>query len=258
MEGGSAKLNIDHLVHLGFHTNIQSRRWQDLFKKNTVSRCMGCGNKIRVTDPISKTLNLRYFSHRHIPEVHWIFDFQLNPEDPEAITQCKAYVNTLSNKQKKGHMFPCCYKCWNIAVYINKNYNTTGVEQYNTQFQTAHPEYTNWNVITLEQCQTEEQRNAKIMQYYEYIRDWCSVVNVCCHTENGLKYCSKAVGKCIHTNPNWVEPVKPVTQKQQPSKLRSTQSVNSLFTHNPTILHNINSGASNCDGICSNGKIDLT
>lgn len=208
MEGSTAKTNIDHLVYLGFHTNIQGRRWKELFKKNTTAKCMGCGNKIRVTDPISKTNGLRYFSHRHIPEVHWIFNFQLNPEDASAVEECKQYFSNLSNKDKKMHMFPCCYKCWHIATHINKNYYTLGVEEYYTKYKTENPEYVNWNIITLEQCQTEEQRQAKIMQYYEYIRDWCAIVNVCCHTDNGLKYCSKPNGKCIHTNPNWTAPQK--------------------------------------------------
>jgi hypothetical protein len=201
MEGGTAKINIDHLVYLGFYTNIQARKWQDLFKKNTVSKCQGCGNKIRVTDPISKTLIMRYYSHRHIPEVHWIFDFQLNPENPEAVEQCKAYVNTLSNKQKKAHLFPCCYKCWHIATHINKNYNTSGVNQYYEKFQAENPGYTNWNLIKIENCQDEQQRKNKIMQYYEYIRDWCAMVGICSYTENGFNFCSKAIGKCIHTNP---------------------------------------------------------
>lgn len=202
MEGGTAKINIDHLVYLGFNTNIQARKWYDLFKNNTVSKCLGCGNKIRVTDPISKNLNMRYFTHRHFPEVHWIFNFKLNPNDTEAVEQCKTYVNTLSNKQKKEHLFSCCYKCWHIATNINKDYNTDSVNQYYIQYKVENPEYINWNLIKIEYCQNETQRQNKIMQYYEYIKDWCSMVNICSYTENGVKYCSKVIGKCIHTNPN--------------------------------------------------------
>lgn len=202
MDGGTAKLNIDHLVYLGITTKNQAHRWKELQKQNPKSKCMICGNKIKVTSPISKTLQLRYFKNKHIPEVHWIFNFQLNSENLEAVEQCKNYIKTLNTKQKQSHLFPCCYRCWNIAVNINKDYYINNVELYYKQFQEDNPNYINWNSITLEECQNEEQKHLKITQYYEYIKDWCNMVNICCYTDNGLKYCSKYNGKCIHTNPN--------------------------------------------------------
>lgn len=200
MEGSTAKLNIDHLVHLGIHTQDQARKWKELFKKNPISKCFGCKNKIRITDPISKSLHLRYYSHRHVPEVHWIFNFQLNINDPEAVQQCIQYLKTASNAKKREHILPCCYQCWNIAVNINQDYNAENVDTYYRNFMVENPEYTNWALVSFNQCTNDEQKQAKITQYYEYISAWCSMINYCSYTEDGLKYCSRKYGTCIHTN----------------------------------------------------------
>lgn len=224
MEGSTAKTNIDHLVYLGIHTQVQARKWQDMFKKNPIAKCMGCNNKIRITDPISKTLNIKYYSHRHIPEVHWVFDFQLNPDVPEAVEQCKEYIKTLSNNKKKAHIYPCCYKCWDIAVYKNMDYFTENIDKFYKQYQLENPQYVNWNVISLQQCENEEQKQAKLQQYYEYISQWCEMINYCSHTINGLNYCSKKKGHCIHTNPQLAaQQQQQLLQQQQQLPIQSQQ-----------------------------------
>jgi hypothetical protein len=200
MDGSTSKINIDNLVYLGIHTTTQAHRWKDLFKKNPNAKCLGCGNRIRITNPISKLLYIKYYSHRYIPEVHWIFNFQLNPELPEAVEECKEYISSLSNKQKKEHIFPCCYQCWNISVNITKDYYTESVVEYYKNYSIQNPEYINWNNITFEECETDEQKRKKLEQYYTYISEWCNMIGYCYHTEDGLKYCSKKKGNCIHTN----------------------------------------------------------
>jgi hypothetical protein len=198
MNNSSAKLNIDHLVLLGFPVNIQAQKWRQLFKKNPLGKCMGCNNKIRVTDPISNKLKLKYYSHRHIPEVHWIFDFTININDNDAINDCINYFKKIYNNEKINNIYPCCYKCWNIAVNICNNYNTNSVEEYYENFKLQNPNYINWALITFEQCSNEDEYNNKKQYYYEYIKDWCNMVNLCSYTKDGLKYCGKQIGKCEH------------------------------------------------------------
>ena len=202
MEGSTAKTNIDNLIHLGFTTKIQSQRWYSLFKKRTNAKCMGCNNKIRVTSPISKLLGLKYFSHRYIPEVHWVLDFKLQL-DESSIKQCKDYIKTLHINEKKEHIYPCCYKCWDIAVNIKKDYSSIGINEYYTNLSVTNKEYVNWSSILLENCKTDEHRKLKLNDYYDYISNWCKMIGYCSYTEDGLKYCSKQNGKCIHTNSNY-------------------------------------------------------
>jgi len=205
MDNSTAKISIDHLIKLGFSVNVITNRWRDIYKKNPIGNCKGCGFKIRITDPISKGLRLKYYSKRHIPEVHWIFDFKLNPNTAEAVEQCSQYIKTLTNTQKKQHIYPCCYNCWNIAVYHTEDYNTESVNMFYAAYKENNPEYVNWNEFNFEQIQNEEQRKAKIMFNYDYISKWCETVGICYNTEDGLKYCSKRVGHCVHTNAELAE-----------------------------------------------------
>jgi hypothetical protein len=241
MENSTAKLCMDHLVHLGFFPHLIGQKWRDNFKKNPIGTCQGCGNKIRVTNPISKQLGMKYYSKKHLPEIHWIFNFSLDVNNPDAVNQCKAYIETLSNSKKKDHMFPCCYKCWNIAVMVSGDYFTDSVDTYYKTYQQENPEYINWNTVNFESIQDEQHRQAKIMFNYEYIATWCNQVGLCCETTDGLKYCGKGVGKCIHTNAEMMEQhqhklLLKQQQKLQEQQVQAANVLNVSVNHNDSVM----------------------
>lgn len=202
MENSTSRINIDHLVQLGFKTGHMSRKWRYYFDKKPIGKCLGCNNKIRITNPISKNLNLRFFKKKHIPEVHWIFDFQLYFHDVEAINECIKYISSLTNKEKVNHIYPCCYKCWNISLYECKDYFTESIDKYYKEYSVNNPSYINWNNIEFSDIQdNEEYIKQKKTFDYEYISEWCNKVGICYYTEDGDNYCGKKIGKCIHTKP---------------------------------------------------------
>jgi hypothetical protein len=200
MENSSARINIDHLVQLGFKTGHMSKKWRCLFNKKPIGHCLGCGNKVRITNPISKNLKLNFFKKKYIPEVHWILDFKLNFNDIEAINKCKEYIISLSNKEKVNHIYPCCYKCWNLSVFTFADYFTESIDNYYKELSINNPSYINWNTIEYTDIQGNEEyiKQKKIFDY-EYISEWCNNVGICCYTEDGFNYCGKKIGKCVHT-----------------------------------------------------------
>lgn len=224
MDGSTAKLCIDHLVYLGFFPHLISHKWRDVFKKNPIGCCQGCGNKIRVTKLISKNLGMKYYSKNYLPEVHWIFNFSLDFNNSESVLECKNYIESLSNSKKKEHLFACCYRCWNIAVYHTKDYFTDSVDNYYKSLYTLNSDYINWNTINFEDIHDEQKRRDKIMFNYEYISTWCIQVGICCETQDGLKYCGKKTGKCIHTNSEMLEAYQHKQLLKKQKQLQDLQS----------------------------------
>lgn len=200
MNNSTARLNIDNLVYLGISPYVTALRWKELYKKNPIGKCQGCGFKIRITDPISKNLRLHFYTKKYIPEVHWIFNFKLDYNDTNALNECAKYIKKLTNKEKQGHIYPCCYNCWNIAVNITKDYNTDSVNEYYMMYKASNPDYINWNEYNYNDLTEESAKSAKLAFNYEYINKWCDQVGLCSYSSDGLTYCGKNNGKCEHTN----------------------------------------------------------
>lgn len=202
MNNSTSKVSIDHLIMLGFPIHSMGQKWRNIYKLNPVGKCKYCGHKIRITDPISKILNLKYYTNRYIPEVHWIFDFNLYYENNTAIADCATYIKSLSNTKKKAHIYPCCYNCWNIAVNESKDYNLNSVISYYKTYELNNENYVNWNMYKFNELTDPNQIQAKIKFNYDYIIKWCNMVGICSYTNSGHAYCGKYIGKCSHTNNN--------------------------------------------------------